>query len=143
MPVPIQPQPVDGCPAPRPAVDVDVLTDLVEQIGKGLPGLRGELVADYLRDAPRQISKLVAALAAKDDAGAAAAAHQLRSGSALLGATRLAQLLSEVEAAAGRSGSDLGALGATAVAEFALVRVEMGELHSADLLVRGIPGQAR
>ena len=56
-----------------------------------------ELLDVYLDDAPRQLRSLQAALEACDVQGVAAAAHRMKSTSAMVGATRLAEISQEVE----------------------------------------------
>lgn len=56
-----------------------------------------ELLDVYLDDAPQQLRSLQAALEAGDVQGMAAAAHRMKSTSAMVGASRLAEISQEVE----------------------------------------------
>ncbi len=56
-----------------------------------------ELLDVYLDDAPQQLRSLHAALEARDVQGVASAAHRMKSTSAMMGATRLAEISQEVE----------------------------------------------
>lgn len=56
-----------------------------------------ELLDVYLDDAPQQLRTLLAALEACDVQGVASAAHRMKSTSAIVGATRLAEISRELE----------------------------------------------
>ena len=79
----------------------------------GDPAFIAELIDTYLDDGVRQLGELEAAIAAGDAAGAVRPAHSLKTGSANVGATRVAALCAKVEAGA-REGSLDGAADALA-----------------------------
>jgi two-component system, sensor histidine kinase and response regulator len=72
---------------------------------------RAEIIAIFLGDAPNHIAAIRSALASRDAAGVAEAAHALKSGSGNVGATRVYELCDRLEAIAGRG--DLAAAAAT------------------------------
>lgn len=127
-------QPGGNPPLPRavPAVDVAVLDALIAEIGDGTPELRAMLLADFLADAPEQMTALVSAAAAGDGAAVSAGAHGLRSACALLGALRLADLLAELEQQAKSPQVELPSLVAPSAAEFDRVQFELTRLQAAD-----------
>lgn len=91
------------------------------------PGSRvfEKVVGIYLKDCPAAIAELESALHAGDATRIAQLAHRLKSGSANLGATALAEYLRELEAI-GRAGSCEGA------AELiSLVKDEYGRVEAA------------
>ena len=90
---------VPGGSGPAPAAD-DVLdrarlTDLAEQLDD--VDLLRETVRTYLTELPRRRDALRAAVRADDRDAVLRVSHSLRSSSAMLGATRLAQRCAEVE----------------------------------------------
>ena len=90
----------------EPAIDPDVFRDLMEQLDDHNSHVRDELIASYLTDSRGDVDRLVAAVQAGDSATTAAMAHTLRSISALLGASALAELLRRTEQAAADSCDD-------------------------------------
>jgi len=79
-------------------LDLARLTDLEEQLGEG--DLLRETVRTYLTELPRRRDALRAALRDDDRDAVLQISHSLRSSSAMLGATELAQRCAEVEVAA-------------------------------------------
>jgi CheY-like chemotaxis protein len=63
---------------------------------------RAELIAIFLGDAPKHIEAMRDALANRDAAGVAEAAHALKSGSGHVGATRVYELCDQLEVIGGR-----------------------------------------
>lgn len=110
--------------ATTPAVDAAVLDALMTEIGADMPELREHLLSSYLTDAPVLVASMSAAAALGDRPGVAGAAHQLRSSSALLGASRLAQLLAVVEQEAKAGDGDLPALIEQLVIDFGQASAE-------------------
>ncbi|MBL9101233.1 MAG: response regulator [Myxococcales bacterium] len=85
-----------GGPLP-PALDAAALWGMRAQVGEAA---LGEVVSQYLRDAPRMLADLRAAHAAGDAPTMARTAHDLRSTSATVGARGLAEVVGRVEDAA-------------------------------------------
>jgi CheY-like chemotaxis protein len=79
----------------REVLDRGRLTELVEELGDR--GLLRDTVRAYLTEMPRRRNALRAAVRDDDRAAARLVAHSLRSSSAMLGATSLAQRCAEVE----------------------------------------------
>jgi len=101
------------------ALDAEIVTDLIDIMGDGFP----ELVRIYLEETPRRVAQLRDAAADGDAERIAACAHTLKSSSANLGATTLADLARRAEHDA-RNGVT-GHLAATAEAvEAEYLRVE-------------------
>ncbi len=75
-------------------IDRGAIEALVEEIG--VEDVI-ELLDVYLDDAPQQLRTLQAALEAGDVQGVASAAHRMKSTSAIVGATRLAEVSQEAE----------------------------------------------
>ena len=86
-----QPEPVDG------AVDPEVLAGLTARLGARGPALRAVLVDTWLGESPGRADQMRAGAHAGDGEQVASAAHALRSGSAALGAQRLADACERVE----------------------------------------------
>ena len=106
---------------PDPTLDPGPLDELLETVG-GDREFLGELIETYLNDTPALLAALTRGLADGDAVVVRRAAHTLKSTSATFGATRLAWLGREIEAAA--SADDLAGLGPqveAAEAEFDLV----------------------
>jgi HPt (histidine-containing phosphotransfer) domain-containing protein len=82
------------------ALDEAVMAELLESVG-GDPGFLGELIGDFLADAPMQLDSLRQTAASGDAAGARRAAHTLKGNARTFGAAELASLCAEIEAAAG------------------------------------------
>jgi histidine phosphotransfer protein HptB len=87
------------------AVDKRVLDELRESIG-GDRAFLSELIDEFLDEAPRQLETLREAAAAGDDERARRAAHTLKGNGRMLGATELASLCQEAEAAAANGDLD-------------------------------------
>jgi HPt (histidine-containing phosphotransfer) domain-containing protein len=90
------------------SLDPAALAELLEAVG-GDRAFLVELIETYLGDSPTLIAELRAGLASGDAAVVRRAAHTLKSTSASVGATRLATICREIEAAA--AADDLGELG--------------------------------
>jgi CheY-like chemotaxis protein len=103
---------------PRVSVDIELLAAFVEQIGGRDDNDRTELIGTYLHDADQRIKDLKAAAELGDAEGVARAAHGLRSGSALLGALPLAELLQQFETMARIGSRDLQSIGEQIEAEY-------------------------
>ena len=80
-----------------PAVDQRVFAALMDEVGGGDDDIREILIDTYVSDARRRIGALGEAVAVADAKAAAAAAHGLRSSSALMGALPLAASLQRCE----------------------------------------------
>ncbi len=94
------PAAVPPAPDPEPvvgAVDPGVLAGLTARLGARGPALRAVLVDTWLGESPGRAAALRAGAAAGDGEQVAQAAHALRSGSAALGAGRLADACERVE----------------------------------------------
>jgi HPt (histidine-containing phosphotransfer) domain-containing protein len=89
----------------RGAVDIAVLGELRESVGDD-PEFLGELVNEFLQDAPTQLESLRGAATSGDATAAGRAAHTLKGNSRTFGATALASLCQEAEAAAGAGDLD-------------------------------------
>lgn len=106
-------------------MDPTVLDALIAELGDSGTELRAELIADYLSSAKSGMSALASAAATGDGQGVAFAAHSMRSGSATMGAVRLAGLLEFAERRARAGAADLLALSGPAVAEYQRVSTEL------------------
>ena len=105
---PSAPEPASSAPdAPGPAIDEAGFARLRDMAG-GDASFIAELIDTYLDDGMRQLAELDAAIAANDAPGAVRPAHSLKTGSANVGAARLASLCAATEASA-REGSLDGA----------------------------------
>jgi PAS domain S-box-containing protein len=82
-----------------PAIDLDILGSLHEDIGQGGSEVLAELIAIFLEDTPPSLAKLQQAAASQDNRQMALTAHTLKSTSATLGAVRFSQLCRELESA--------------------------------------------
>lgn len=80
-------------------LDPTVIESLKELGGEDDPELFSELVQLFLEDTPARIRQLGDALHKSDAHGIEQAAHALKSSAANLGATQLAQVFLEIEAA--------------------------------------------
>ena len=87
-------------------LDRRVLDDLRESVG-GDQAFVAELIDELLADAPRQIATLREAVAGGDGETTRRAAHTLKGNGRTFGATQLASLCQELEAAA--ANGELGA----------------------------------
>ncbi len=105
--LPARPRPAasDGG-AEAPAVDAQVLRDLVGDDESTLAALR----ADYAADLRRSVPEMRQALEASDAQGVGALAHRFKSASRSIGALALGDLCEQLEAAA--RGPDAGAMAA-------------------------------
>jgi HPt (histidine-containing phosphotransfer) domain-containing protein len=128
--------PVDGRTAGlglAPAVDAAVFDELMAQLDDEDVRVRADMITSYLADAEDYLRRLVTAADAGDAVTAGICAHTLRSTSALLGATRLADLLQGTEdlAAASQPG-DLAASAALADTEYQRVRGSLRLMRNAE-----------
>jgi HPt (histidine-containing phosphotransfer) domain-containing protein len=89
----------------RGALDNAVLGELLETVGSD-PEFLGELIDDFVADAPAQLESLREAAASGDANSARRAAHTLKGNSRTFGAGELASLCQEAEAAAGADDLD-------------------------------------
>jgi HPt (histidine-containing phosphotransfer) domain-containing protein len=89
----------------RGALDNAVLGELLESVGRD-PEFLGELIDDFVADAPAQLESLREAATSGDANSARRAAHTLKSNSRTFGAGELASLCQEAEAAAGADDLD-------------------------------------
>jgi diguanylate cyclase (GGDEF)-like protein len=120
----------DAANAEQPPVDFVVLDAVVAQFGGHEPGLRESLLDSYLQQSGAQIAELVVAALDDDRGTVARLAHTVRSSSALLGATVLAQLLEEAEQVAVGGSADLTERGQRIQAEYERVAATMTELQA-------------
>ena len=104
------------------AVDVATLRGLEEALADGEPDLVVELIDLYLESAPRMVAAAREAAATGDGPSLRRAAHNLRGGSASLGARRLAALCEEIEAAGCGPSREAAALAARLEEEFERAR---------------------
>jgi CheY-like chemotaxis protein len=112
------------------AVEVAALDDLMEQMGGG-PDIRRELIDSYLDDGQDRIDSLSLAAGIADTTTVAQVAHALRSSSAQLGATVLANLLEQIENAARTAPSEISALALEILDEYPRVARALKRLRSA------------
>ena len=99
-----------------PAVDATVLRDLTARLGERAPALRDRLLDTWESETRTRLEELARAAAAGDAAGVQHAAHTMKSGSAALGALRLAEVCNRVESLL-RSGEPVDLAEATALIE--------------------------
>jgi HPt (histidine-containing phosphotransfer) domain-containing protein len=85
-------------------LDMQIVDELRESVG-GDQAFLAELIDEFLKDAPRQFDALRDAAAAGDAETARRAAHTLKSNARTFGASTLASLSQQTEAAA--AGGDL------------------------------------
>src|SRR5215211_2155070 len=79
-----------------PVLDANVIEELRASVD-GDEAFVNELVAEYVAEGPRHLADMRAAAAATDAAAIVRPAHTLKSNSATLGATRLAQICRQIE----------------------------------------------
>jgi HPt (histidine-containing phosphotransfer) domain-containing protein len=91
------PQPA-AAPAPAGGLDMAALATLRDDVGGG--GSLARIVRLFLEQLDPQAEQIEAAAHGGDHAALARSAHRMRSSAATLGATAMADLLSELEAAA-------------------------------------------
>jgi HPt (histidine-containing phosphotransfer) domain-containing protein len=100
------------------AVDEAIFEALLDQLGEPDAEFRRELIDSYLNEGVGYAEAAVAAASAQDAATFGRAAHALRSSSALMGATRLADMLLQAEAVARVTPSGLPELAGPISAEY-------------------------
>ena len=105
------------------AVDLATLRSFEEAGVEGEPDIVVELIDIYLESAPRLVAAVREAAAAGDAASLSRAAHNLRGGSASLGARRVAALCEEIEAAGYALSHEAAALAARLEEEFESARL--------------------
>jgi HPt (histidine-containing phosphotransfer) domain-containing protein len=105
------------------AVDLPTLRGFEEAGVEGEPDIVVELIDLYLESAPRLVAAVREAAAAGDEASMIRAAHNLRGGSASLGARRVAALCEGIEDARPLSSHEAAALAARLEEEFELARL--------------------
>jgi signal transduction histidine kinase/CheY-like chemotaxis protein/HPt (histidine-containing phosphotransfer) domain-containing protein len=86
-------------PSPAPVLDQQVVDGLRKMQKNGKADLFQRLVGIYLRETPPAVERLRAASDTADWSGAARIAHMLRSSTAMLGATSLAEQFRDLEQA--------------------------------------------
>lgn len=89
----------------RHALDVRTLDELRDSVGND-PDFLAELIDEFLADAPDQLATLREAATSGDAEAARRAAHTLKGNGRTFGATELASMCQEAEAAA--TAGDLG-----------------------------------
>jgi CheY-like chemotaxis protein len=99
-------------------IDEAVFDQLIADLGDPDGEFLLEMITSYLQEGTDQAMRLTDAAVGQDSAAFAAVAHTWRSTSALIGATVLASLLAEAEAAARRSSTELSSLARSMVAEY-------------------------
>jgi HPt (histidine-containing phosphotransfer) domain-containing protein len=109
--------------APCDAVDLPTLRGFEEAGVEGEPDLIAELIDLYLQSAPRLVAAVREAAATGDTASLSRAAHNLRGGSASLGAWRVAAVCEEIEVARPLSSHEAAALAARLEEEFESARL--------------------
>ena len=114
------------------AVDKDVLDVLVDEIGAGDPAILVDLIASYLDEASGQVREIEQAGRAGDAATVAAVAHSLKSSSAVLGATGLADLLKRAELLARAESPEYPALVEPILREYARAADALRALRPAE-----------
>jgi signal transduction histidine kinase/CheY-like chemotaxis protein/HPt (histidine-containing phosphotransfer) domain-containing protein len=119
----VEPEP-DAVEQAPPILDPDALDAITGHLGPDAGAFKQRLISAWSTDAEQQLTRLVAAVGARDTGTVADIAHSVRSASAALGALRVAHCLEELETVA-RDGQDLeriGRLAETAIHEVALAR---------------------
>jgi len=113
-------------------LDRAALRSLLEMVGDD-PEFVGELVDEYLADAPVQLEAMRAAVAAGDPASAARPAHTLKGTSSNLGAMELAAACRKIEERARAGAADgLMELVASAGAAYERAVAELGAARARD-----------
>jgi HPt (histidine-containing phosphotransfer) domain-containing protein len=123
------------------AVDLSTFTRLVTEMGDPSPQGQVEVIDIYLGQSNGWIPELHNAAHAGDLAEVQRTAHALCSGSALLGADKLAELRADIGRLARNGGTDLASAGTAIRAEYERVATEL-RAHRAALLEaddRGTP----
>jgi two-component system cell cycle response regulator len=120
----LAPERLEAPGAQTSAVDLTVLDSLLEQLDDRDGELREDLLASYLDHGPGQVRSLVLAAADADAGTVAATAHMMRSSSALLGATGLADLCHQADEMAQTGTGDL-----IEIAD--LIRIEYDQVSAA------------
>jgi CheY-like chemotaxis protein len=109
---------LDAAHSGTPPIDEAVFDQLIAELGDPEGAFLLEMISSYLQEGTDQAMRLTDAAVGQDHAAFAAVAHAWRSTSALIGATVVASLLSEAEAAARRSSTELPSLARSVVDEY-------------------------
>jgi signal transduction histidine kinase/CheY-like chemotaxis protein/HPt (histidine-containing phosphotransfer) domain-containing protein len=125
-PAPAVPVPAEAAPVSRAKLDPRPLDQIRQFQRPGAPSVLGKIIGMYLKTGPELLARLRTATAEKNSKAVHQAAHSLKSSSANLGATAMAEMCRalEADARAGKcpeSGAELDAL----EAEFHEVRLEL------------------
>ena len=89
-------------------IDANILRSFSKTVGKNAPKIVAKLIACYLEDAPQLLQALKTAASIGDAEALLQGSHTLKSSSAAMGATNLANLCQDVEAMS-RAGTIVGA----------------------------------
>jgi PAS domain S-box-containing protein len=106
------------------AIDAEALGKVREMLGKNAPQLLAGIIDSYLDDTPNLLETMHVAIAQADARMLRRASHKLKSTSAFLGATALAQLCGELEHI-GHSGTTVGCQDRVLVIEAEYARVKL------------------
>ncbi|MEM0978836.1 MAG: Hpt domain-containing protein [Cyanobacteria bacterium P01_H01_bin.58] len=87
-----------------PILNAETLASIRTMAGANAAEFLADIVTDFVMDAPKDIATILQAIANGDAKSLSHSAHRLRSGSASLGADRLAELCQTLEMQ-GRAGS--------------------------------------
>jgi HPt (histidine-containing phosphotransfer) domain-containing protein len=120
-----------------PAVDTAVFEAFATNIVGPEAQARSQLIDTYLTDARNRVADLLAGGVAHDGAAVAKAAHGLRSGSALFGASALARLLQDLETTARAGTADIPSMVGRIQIEFAEVGAALDRLRTPRATVAG------
>jgi len=120
-------------PSEPPTLDRCAIDELRELVDEDTPDFLTDLLDSFLTDARQYLAALESSNHSGDTAGVMAAAHTLKSSSANLGAMKLSQFCSEIEAIARmHSLSGVPPLIQGAQNEFILVQKEIADLPDFD-----------
>jgi PAS domain S-box-containing protein len=120
-----------GAPQPAPTIDRDVIRRLVASFGEGGNGSVVALIDTFLGHVPGQIAAIGTALEREETDEVTRGAHTLKSNAATFGASSLADLCRELEAA-GKAGTLEGGSRLLSRIEVELERItgELGRIRS-------------
>jgi HPt (histidine-containing phosphotransfer) domain-containing protein len=123
--------PAGGAGRPDVALDPSIIAALRER-DRGQPGLLAQMVGLYLRDALAQVAALRQAVERGDGHELEEAAHDLKGGSAQIGATAMVALCRDLETASkAEDASRAAAIVATLEQTFDQVRAALAALPEA------------
>ncbi len=104
--------PTSKPPIPNPqlssAIDAKLLQSFREMVGEKADPILAEMIDCYLEDAPKLLSAIALAIARRDPTQLRSSAHTLKSSSATLGATTLANLCRNLEVMSRSGSTDYG-----------------------------------